>query len=47
MEVGDSVKHVVTGKVYRVREIKRTRVVVQRGSIAIEMAIEKIQVVSK
>ena len=46
-EVGDSVRHRVTGKTYRVREIKKTRIVVQRGSTAIEVAAEKLEPIAR
>jgi hypothetical protein len=46
-KIGDEVRHCVTGKTYRVREIKTTRIVVQRGSTAIEVAAEKLEPISK
>lgn len=43
MRVGDKVRHKITGKIYQVREIKKTVLVVQRGSTAIQVKPEKLE----
>jgi hypothetical protein len=45
VQVGDTVRNKLTGKVYRLREIKRTVAIVQRGSTAISLRIENVEVV--
>ena len=43
MKVGDTVRNKRTGKVYRLREILRTSVIVQSGSTAIKLRMENIE----
>ena len=43
MKVGDTVRNKITGKTYRLREIKKTVAILQRGSTAISVRLENVE----
>lgn len=47
MEVGDTVRNKLTGKTYRLREIRKTYAIVQRGSTAIALKFENMERVKR
>lgn len=42
-QIGDTVRNVMTGKTYKVREVLKTVAIVQRGSTAIKVRLENLE----
>lgn len=44
-QTGDMVRNRLTGRIYRLREIRRTTAILQRGSTAIRVRLENVELV--